>query len=99
MSGRIWSAIGWTPEPESTFSRNWALSIERSGTLPSVSLVVEEYPAYEQLKQHLSMYPVWQYVSGWQGQIATAVKIAVELNVELRNAKELFVDRWIIPEN
>ena len=98
VSGRIWSAIGWTPEPESTFSRNWALSIERSDTLPSVSLVVEEYPAYEQLKQHLSLYPVWQYVSGWQGQIATAVKIAVELNVELRNVKELFVDRWIIPE-
>ena len=98
VSGRIWSAIGWTPEPESTFSRNLALSIERSDTLPSVSLVVEEYPAYEQLRQHLSMYPVWQYVSGWQGQIATAVKIAVELNVELRNVKELFVDRWIIPE-
>ena len=64
-SGRFWSAKGWTPDPESTFDVNWGVSIDRSFNSPFISLVVEGFPAYEQLKQHLSTLPIWQYLSDW----------------------------------
>ena len=97
-SATFWSANGWTPKPESPVDVNWAVSINRADTPPSISLVVEGFPAYEHLKQHLSTSPVWQYLLDWKRQIATAVGISMELNVELRSMIEPSVKRWILPE-